>query len=143
MELCLIQTKVVAILIYPKKTKKKKNYYVFIKSDIDVIDYLIDSSANHSYWNSQQDFCLQNTDSLFTNHPVFFQFSFAGRVDTGPIANNSYWFWSVYILHFWLQLIIKLQIVELKSAFLISLIFWQLTFTICNFMINWGKQWRM
>ena len=44
-ELPLIQTKVIAIQIYPKKTNTKKNYYVSIKSDID---YLIDSSANHT-----------------------------------------------------------------------------------------------
>ena len=45
-ELPLIQTKVIAILKYPKTTNTKKNYYLSISSDID---YLIDSSANHSY----------------------------------------------------------------------------------------------
>ena len=45
-ELPLIQTKVIAILKYPKTTNTKKTYYVSINSDID---YLIDSSANHSY----------------------------------------------------------------------------------------------
>ena len=49
-ELPLIQTTVLAILKYPKTTNTKKTYYVSINSDIDyLIDYLIDSSANHSY----------------------------------------------------------------------------------------------
>ena len=44
-ELPLIQMTVLAILKYPKTTSTKKTYYVSINSDID---YLIDSSANHS-----------------------------------------------------------------------------------------------
>ena len=45
-ELPLIQMTVIAILKYPKTTNTKKTYYISINSDID---YLIDSSANHSY----------------------------------------------------------------------------------------------